>query len=335
MRWSGWTCCTWPRQRMSDEGRQGTTALDQVVSVRAGHEHEGNSQRAGEGVRGCDDRAASDGARRARAVVSEVGQRTMSMPFEFEEAQEIPASHLLRTRCAGCGGQALAAPGRERDARCASCWGGSQVVSPRAMAYTVPAGYPLGPAPAVEAGHEPYPAPAVSSRNRLTPVFGYPDVVTKLAREAGERGWRTETAWARGCLPHATTGRPGRAEDSFRVKFARGPWAAWAIYRGAGWKFLWIWGQHLLPFGMCNVTDLKVWLSDPDQPQQWYEGIRERIATAEANRKAREQCNKGIHDQVRVGVGPLAWRWCERCEGQWLAEDAPWRKERKAREGAT
>jgi len=209
----------------------------------------------------------------------------MTMPFEFEEAQEIPASHLLRTRCAGCGSEALAAPGRERDARCASCWGSSQVVSPRTMAHTVPVGYPLGPASGVVLEREPYPVPVVSSRNRLAPEGGYPAVVTKLAREAGGRGWGTETAWARGCLPHATTSRPGPAEDSFRVKFARGPWGAWAIHRGGGWKFVWIWGQDLLPFGMCTVTDLKVWLSDPDQPARWYEGIRRREALAATRRK--------------------------------------------------
>src|ERR1044072_6877579 len=107
MSWSGWTCCTWPRRRVSYEGRESAAALGQVVPVRAGHEHAGESitkmghrysWRAGEGLRGCDVRAASDGTRCARAVVSEVGQRAMSMPFEFEEAQEIPASHRSEER---------------------------------------------------------------------------------------------------------------------------------------------------------------------------------------------------------------------------------------------
>lgn len=214
----------------------------------------------------------------------------MTMPVEMEiEAREIPASHLLSVRCTGCGGRTLAAPGRERLARCATCWGGSVLLPARSMAYTIPVGWPLLRVTLVEQERTPYPAPEVSSRDDIAALHGvvWPSAVEKLASDGSALAWDVRKQWARGCLPHATTGRPGASEDSFAVCFARDVWTAWAVYRGGAWKFVWMTGKDLPPFGLGGVTDLREWLADPDRPASWYDAIRERVANRKEAAKSR------------------------------------------------
>jgi hypothetical protein len=137
-----------------------------------------------------------------------------------------------------------------------------------------------------------YPAPEVSSLAGLVPPGGWPGPVEKLAADASELGWRVRRQWARGCLPHATTGAPGASRDSYAVRMAREDadgtrWAAWALYRGEAWKSVWMWGSDLLPFGLAGVTDLREWLADPAGcGQRWRDRIRARVAQQEAARKA-------------------------------------------------
>jgi hypothetical protein len=137
-----------------------------------------------------------------------------------------------------------------------------------------------------------YPAPEVASPDGREPDAGWPSPVEKLARDGCALGWCVRRQWARGCLPHAATGAPGASQDSYAVRFAlREPdgslWGAWAVYRAGAWKFVWMWGTALLPFGLAGVTDLKVFLAGPALcDQAFFDRIRVRVAQQELTRKA-------------------------------------------------
>lgn len=175
-----------------------------------------------------------------------------------------------------------------------------------------------------------YPAPSVSSRDVAEPG-AWPGPVELLGQQAARYGWQVALAYARGCMPHATTGRPGAERDSYSVRFARGDWQGYAIHAADAWQSIMVTGRALPPFGMMGRTELSVWLSDPDQPAAWYDAVRTRVAEQEANRKAREACNKGSHDRV-VRVPGVAGAWCRRCSHGWTGN--PWVKPR-AREGVS
>ena len=96
-------------------------------------------------------------------------------------------------------------------------------------------GIGLGPRPAV-AEREPYPAPVVSSRDGVTG----PDkrAVADLVRLAEGFGWTVRVTYARGCFPHAATGRPTAEKDSLAVRMVRYPESAVAVYVGGSvWKW--------------------------------------------------------------------------------------------------
>lgn len=132
-----------------------------------------------------------------------------------------------------------------------------------------------------------YPASEVSSLAGLEPSAGWPGPVEKLVAEGSALGWRVRKQWARGYLPHATTGAPGVSQDSYAVRFAREGWGAWAIRRGDSWPFVWMWGTALLPFGLAGVTDLRQWLADPAAcGAEFFDAIRRRVADQEKARKA-------------------------------------------------
>lgn len=136
-----------------------------------------------------------------------------------------------------------------------------------------------------------YPAPEVTSRDGAEPAGGWPGPVEKLASDGCALGWRVRKQYARGHLPHAATGAPGAAQDSYAVRLARedadgARWGAWAVYRGGSWKHVWMWGSSLLPFGSGNVTDLRLWLVAPHRcSQDWFAAIRKRVAEQEKARK--------------------------------------------------
>lgn len=174
-----------------------------------------------------------------------------------------------------------------------------------------------------------YPAPLVSTRDGVEPASGWPGPVALLASEAEMAGWRVQLAYARGCMPHATTGRPGAPRDSYSVRFAKGDWQGYAIYGGSpsspAWQSIMVTGRELPPFGMMGRTDLTTWLAGPEKlGPQWYDVVRRRVAQQEADRKAREACNKGVHDRAEVVGGGIAGVWCRRCKHGWTG--TPWRK---------
>jgi hypothetical protein len=129
-------------------------------------------------------------------------------------------------------------------------------------------------------------------------------------------------------MPHATTGRPGVERDSFSVRFRRGNFQGYAIYAGAGWQSIMVAGTALAPFGKMGRTDLGAWLrSRGEQPFEWYDAIRARLVQQEADRKARDACNKGVHDRT-IRVEGVAGVWCRRCSHGWDLSAEPWRKPR-------
>lgn len=89
---------------------------------------------------------------------------------------------------------------------------------------------------------EPYPASEVTSGVETPEGTHTPSAVLKVAQRLNAAGFLTELAYARGCLPHATTGRPGPVRDSWRLAVLRSGVSGWATYRG-GWDFLYI-GQR-------------------------------------------------------------------------------------------
>lgn len=173
---------------------------------------------------------------------------------------------------------------------------------------------------------EDYPAPSVSSRDGVRP-HTWPGPVLALEREAVAAGWGVVKAYACGRMPHATTGAPGVERDSFSVRFMRYGFQGYAIYANSSWQSIMVTGVSLPPFGKCGRTDLSAWLADHRVRSSvtWYDEIRLRLIRQEADRKAREQCNKGVHDQA-ITVEGVAGVWCRRCLHGWDRSAEPWRK---------
>jgi hypothetical protein len=97
-------------------------------------------------------------------------------------------------------------------------------------------GIGLGPRPATPEP-DPYPAPEITSRDGIPgPAKA---AVASLVALAERLGWTTITTYARGCLPHATHGRPGPVRDSLAVRMVNGDRRAVAVYRdqGSSWKW--------------------------------------------------------------------------------------------------
>jgi hypothetical protein len=135
---------------------------------------------------------------------------------------------------------------------------------------------------------EAYPAPSVTSRDAvLQDAPPWPDPVRKLANESDRVGWRWKVAYAKGRMPHATTGRPGVERESWSVRFARGEWQGYAIYANKAWQSIMVTGRRLPPFGKLGRTELTTWLINPDQPASWYDEIRSKREQQAATAKER------------------------------------------------
>lgn len=232
----------------------------------------------------------------------------MTAPFEVSvEAEAVEASHLVRVPCASCARRdpwagpvwTLADPGRPRaSVRCADCWGGSQIVPTGSMAYGQPIGYPnpYGRGSVALSGPQEYPAPIVTSRDeRWRDVAGVPGPVEKLAQSASAADWQVRVQYARGCFANRATGHPGAVKDSFAVVFQRDGWGGYAVRVGPAWESVLIYGEALPWFPHASVTDLGVWLADPNRPASWYDEIRTRVAAQKARQReaARTRTKKG------------------------------------------
>lgn len=87
-----------------------------------------------------------------------------------------------------------------------------------------------------------FPAPAVTSRDPHPEQI--PGPVFKLYGYAQAHGWKAEVTYSRGCLPHATHGRPGEPKDLWAVRMAKRDMRAVAVQHSGGWKSLWTWSPR-------------------------------------------------------------------------------------------
>ncbi len=129
-------------------------------------------------------------------------------------------------------------------------------------------------------------APVVSSRDGAEPVR-WPGAVLKLAEFALEAGWQVRRQYARGVMPHGTTGRQnGAVKDSFAVIM----WGwrgradgvrAYAVYRGTGWDSVCMVREGRGPVAGGSVTDLREWLCvGGAMPDMWWLEVEARALDA-------------------------------------------------------
>lgn len=214
------------------------------------------------------------------------------------EAEPVPASGLMLTKCRGCGGpDVLAVPHMVPVAVCEMCrWAGVK-----------PAGEPIEreavqglccfPMPLIEEARErsQHPAPGEVGH------WGdgredAPGPVVSLAEAARRAGWQCEVRYARGNGVHGSTGRPTSLRHSFAMRFGGHPLSrceARAVYvrpaAGSGawaWGSVWLWGPAVPFFGWASVAGLKVWLAAGGAVEpEWYAEVRGLAELAEALRR--------------------------------------------------
>jgi hypothetical protein len=98
---------------------------------------------------------------------------------------------------------------------------------------------PLGAAP-VPATAEPYPASLLTSDDPYDGPTSKP--AADLLKLALAHGWTGRITYAKGYLPHATLGTPGKvAKFSEALRLSRGERYAVAVRTGGSWDSLWTW----------------------------------------------------------------------------------------------
>lgn len=115
--------------------------------------------------------------------------------------------------------------------------------------------------------------------------------------EAWGLGWQVLTQHSRARNMQANGKQGAKVEDFWGVRFRRGEWAGYAVRRGDAWDGVCVTGSVLPPFLALGVTDLRVWLAEPERPASWYQEIRERV-------KARDLASK---QRACPGPGLCAW----------------------------
>jgi hypothetical protein len=240
--------------------------------------------------------------------------------MEFEDAEPVEASHLVRGRCVTCGAEALCAPEALRKALCTKHIGSGLVVpdlKPQPVRgdtlvrthgdahqawllaqedYTPPV---------------PHPAPehvGTWSKNAAgldldTVMLGgviAPLPVLKLAEFSRENSWEAEMRYCRGNGVHAGHGRAMGLRHSIALRFHDHPVTARtaiAVYESPVTKIAWTWasvwvmGPDLPPCGALSLAELKEFLAEPGRPSGWFESIKkaawERSQEAKARAKSR------------------------------------------------
>jgi hypothetical protein len=104
-------------------------------------------------------------------------------------------------------------------------------------------GEPVGPVDFTreqEAEEQPYPAPERTSLDPVTePLAG---TAAGLRTLAVREGWTVEVTRARGHVPHASYGTPGKeAVDSVALRMVRRDENIRAVHMGGKWSSLWYW----------------------------------------------------------------------------------------------
>lgn len=112
---------------------------------------------------------------------------------------------------------------------------------PRRLADAMMRHYPFPPpGDAPPAERTPYPAPSLTSDMPLPQPAS--DPAAGLLAFAYSLGWAGVITMARGFLPHAAHGTPGKAEKfSEAVRLARGTRRATAVRMDGSWTSLWTW----------------------------------------------------------------------------------------------
>lgn len=190
-----------------------------------------------------------------------------------------------------------------------------------------------------------FPAPQVSSREEtpVTPIFPKPALA--LAELARENSWEVKVQYARGNMPHATTGQPGVLKDLVAVRCGDHPMTdrrAYAVYsRPASggtwtWSSVMVWGPKLPPFAGCGITELKAYLMMPDSSDEgiasWVQDLKSIAQNGEILRKHRDIARKHVLEMSDAGF-PFG-EICEAVEHMFTAEDVEKIiKGRKAGEG--
>lgn len=200
----------------------------------------------------------------------------MAELFEFEEPQPIEASHLVHCACMTCGGTALAAPEQARKARCTACAGAGVDGSALRGSYTP--GRLLSPL---------RPSEAVVERTAIRPpvlvcppdcAHPLPAPVRDLTLYASAYGWLVTAQHSVGGVMGGI-GKQLADAQLWSVRFRVGvKWQGYAVRRGAQWESVCVAGETLSPFLTLGVTDLRTWLAEPEQPLEWYAGLRAKAA---------------------------------------------------------
>lgn len=176
-----------------------------------------------------------------------------------------------------------------------------------------------------------YPAPEVSSRDPWD-GSGAPSPVTKLAESASKLGWDVRVQRSRGRLPNRSHGRAGALKwlHAVIVRSPDGARNAYAVYDGATWGSVMLWGRGMTWFPLASVTDLRGYLESRGAvTAEWLDSIRLRESDAAARKAARVACDRGAHPLAAwVDVVTMS---CPTCLHSWPGEGEPWRKPRVGR----
>ena len=87
-----------------------------------------------------------------------------------------------------------------------------------------------------------YPAPSLTSADPMPQPASAP--AAQLLIVASSRGWTGTITMARGFMPHASYGTPGKREQfSEAVRLYRGEQRAVAVRRDGSWSSLWTWSR--------------------------------------------------------------------------------------------
>lgn len=247
--------------------------------------------------------------------------------FEFEEPEEVEASHLLQTQCQKCGTSTLAVAQHVSDALCGPCRGGSVVGY--SGEHTSPVGYPreirewVEPVERIE-----HPEPEVGGHWCSSDEHLLPGPVLALRIFARAREWDVRVCHSRGNGVHGSTGRPTAVRDVYVVHCEGWGRKAVAVYGGGTWASVW-----LLPrlFGLCSLAELKEWLSLHGAVDEgWYARIKGRVVEDFGAGRARDDARKFLKES---GLSEAEIRNQFGLELDDLAFLAP--KSKKAKEGAS
>lgn len=181
---------------------------------------------------------------------------------------------------------------------------------------------------------ESYPAPEVTSRDPWD-GSGAPSPVTKLAESASKLGWGVRVQKSRGRLPNRAHGAPGALKSLYAVimRSPDGAKSAYAVHDGTSWGSVMLWGTGMTWFPLASVTDLKHYLEVLGEVDaEWLDSIRLRESDAEARKRARLACDRGVHPLA--AWSDMVTMSCPTCLHSWPEGSDPWRRPRVGRSEA-